>query len=79
MIILLEMEQPPTFKIYPYLMFDYDLMEGDLFFLQNFLVQAKGMGFGGSKDGQRTIIFSPRVCDNVDLEVGSLIRIHPPW
>jgi len=54
-------------------------MEGDLFFLQNFLVQAEGMGFAGSKDGRRTIIFSPRVCDNVDLEVGSLIRIHPPW
>ncbi|MCI01621.1 hypothetical protein A2U01_0022648 [Trifolium medium] len=37
------------------------------------------MGFGGSKGGQRTIIFNPRVCDNVDLEVGSLIRIYPPW
>ncbi|XP_045824331.1 uncharacterized protein LOC123916817 isoform X2 [Trifolium pratense] len=46
---------------------------------QNFLLQAKEMGFDGSKGGQRTIIFNPRVCDNVDLEVGSLIRIHPPW
>ncbi|PNY16071.1 hypothetical protein L195_g012781, partial [Trifolium pratense] len=60
-----------------------DLVEGDLLFLHlyfpNFLLQAKEMGFYGSKGGQRTIIFNPRVCDNVDLEVGSLIRIHPPW
>jgi hypothetical protein len=55
------------------------MMEGNLLFLQNSLLQAEGMGFDGSKGGQRTIIFSPRVCDNVDLEVGSLIRIHPPW
>lgn len=48
-------------------------------YTENFLVQAEGMGFGGSKDGQITIIFCPRVCNNVDLEVGSLIRIHPPW
>ncbi|KAL5076139.1 hypothetical protein RYX36_015123 [Vicia faba] len=46
---------------------------------ENFPLQAEGTGLGGSKGGQRTIIFSPRVCDNVDLEVGSLIRIHPPW
>ncbi|KAM1169571.1 hypothetical protein TB2_030875 [Malus domestica] len=26
-----------------------------------------------------TIIFNPRVCDDVDLEVGKCIRIHPPW
>ncbi|KAL1558431.1 hypothetical protein AAHA92_08899 [Salvia divinorum] len=26
-----------------------------------------------------TIIFNPRMSDNVDLEVSSLIRIHPPW
>ncbi|KAH1214803.1 hypothetical protein GmHk_13G036083 [Glycine max] len=50
-------------------------------FLQNFLLQdnSKGMRFGGSECSQSTIIFSPRVCNNVDLEVGSLIRIHPPW
>lgn len=54
-------------------------MKGDLLFLQNFPLQAEGTGFNSSKGGQRTIIFSPRVCDNVDLEVGSLIRIHPPW
>ncbi|KAK2389001.1 hypothetical protein QL285_062632 [Trifolium repens] len=48
-------------------------------YTENSLLQAEGMGFDGSKGGQRTIIFSPRVCDNVDLEVGSLIRIHPPW
>ncbi|CAK8567006.1 unnamed protein product [Lathyrus sativus] len=46
---------------------------------ENFPLQAKGTGFDGSKDGQRTIIFSPRVCGNVDLEVGSLIRINQPW
>ncbi|XP_058781692.1 uncharacterized protein LOC131655913 isoform X2 [Vicia villosa] len=46
---------------------------------EKFPLQAEGTGFGGSKGGQRTIIFSPRVCDSVDLEVGSLIRIHPPW
>ncbi|CAL5437180.1 unnamed protein product [Camellia sinensis] len=26
-----------------------------------------------------TIIFSSRVCDDVELEVGNLIRIHSPW
>lgn len=34
------------------------------------------MGNGGR---ERTIIFNPRVCCDVDLEVGSSIRIHPPW
>ncbi|KAJ8749555.1 hypothetical protein K2173_026204 [Erythroxylum novogranatense] len=28
---------------------------------------------------KRTIIFSPKVCSNVDLEVGKLICIYPPW
>ncbi|KAF7818225.1 uncharacterized protein G2W53_023680 [Senna tora] len=37
---------------------------------------SKGMMCGGQ---ERTIIFSPKVCDNVDLEVGNIIRIHPPW
>ncbi|XP_038709056.1 uncharacterized protein LOC120003958 isoform X1 [Tripterygium wilfordii] len=27
----------------------------------------------------KTVVFHPRVCSNVDLEVGNLIRIHPPW
>ncbi|KAB5569423.1 hypothetical protein DKX38_003216 [Salix brachista] len=27
----------------------------------------------------RTVIFSPRVCSNVDLDLGNLICIHPPW
>ncbi|KAG6485843.1 hypothetical protein ZIOFF_054408 [Zingiber officinale] len=27
----------------------------------------------------RTIIFSSKFCSNVELEVGSYIRIHPPW
>ncbi|XP_035551365.1 uncharacterized protein LOC109002257 isoform X3 [Juglans regia] len=31
---------------------------------------------GGRKT---TIIFHPRVSGDVDLEVGNLIRIHPPW
>ncbi|KAG4975588.1 hypothetical protein AAZX31_13G007200 [Glycine max] len=50
-------------------------------YTENFLLQdnSKGMRFGGSESSQSTIIFSPRVCNNVDLEVGSLIRIHPPW
>lgn len=26
-----------------------------------------------------TIIFSSRICDDVELDVGILIRIHPPW
>ncbi|KAL8530873.1 hypothetical protein ACS0TY_007777 [Phlomoides rotata] len=26
-----------------------------------------------------TIIFNPRMCGDVDLEVGNLIRVHPPW
>lgn len=26
-----------------------------------------------------TVIFNPRVCGDVDLEVGKCIRIHPPW
>ncbi|PON96611.1 kinetochore protein [Trema orientale] len=28
---------------------------------------------------KRTIIFNPRVCNDVDLEVGNCICIHPPW
>ncbi|TKY47872.1 hypothetical protein E2542_SST29933 [Spatholobus suberectus] len=50
-------------------------------YTKNFLLQdnSKGMGFGGSESSQSTIIFSPRVCNDVDLEVGNLIRIHPPW
>ncbi|XP_057721329.1 uncharacterized protein LOC130935552 isoform X2 [Arachis stenosperma] len=35
--------------------------------------------FPSTNNRESTIIFSPRVCDNVDLEVGNLIRIHPPW
>ncbi|RDX84842.1 hypothetical protein CR513_34040, partial [Mucuna pruriens] len=47
---------------------------------ENFPLQdnSKGMGFGGSGSSQSTIIFSPRVCNNVVLEVGNSIRIHPP-
>ncbi|XP_044493007.1 uncharacterized protein LOC123216602 isoform X2 [Mangifera indica] len=33
-----------------------------------------------ANDGrERTIIFNPRVCRDVDLEAGKSIRIHPPW
>ncbi|XP_014523697.1 uncharacterized protein LOC106779986 isoform X2 [Vigna radiata var. radiata] len=48
---------------------------------ENFLLQDnyEGMEFGGSKSSHSTIIFSPRVCNNVDLVVGNVIRIHPPW
>lgn len=28
---------------------------------------------------RRTIIFSPKICDNVDLLVGNIIHIFPPW
>ncbi|XP_062088395.1 uncharacterized protein LOC133794959 isoform X2 [Humulus lupulus] len=28
---------------------------------------------------ERTVIFNPRVCNDVDLEVGNCIRIYPPW
>ncbi|KAI4319414.1 hypothetical protein MLD38_033013 [Melastoma candidum] len=28
---------------------------------------------------ERTVIFSLRVCNSVDLEIGNLIRIYPPW
>lgn len=31
------------------------------------------------KEQKRTVIFKPKVCGDVDLEVGSLIRIHAPW
>ncbi|XP_056170278.1 uncharacterized protein LOC115673682 [Syzygium oleosum] len=27
----------------------------------------------------RTVIFNPRICNNVDLEIGNLIRIYSPW
>lgn len=28
---------------------------------------------------KRTIIFSPKICDNVDLVAGNTIHIYPPW
>uniref|UniRef100_A0A0D9YX95 Uncharacterized protein n=1 Tax=Oryza glumipatula TaxID=40148 RepID=A0A0D9YX95_9ORYZ len=28
---------------------------------------------------KRTIIFSPKICDNVDLVAGNIIHIFPPW
>uniref|UniRef100_A0ACD5ZI34 Uncharacterized protein n=1 Tax=Avena sativa TaxID=4498 RepID=A0ACD5ZI34_AVESA len=28
---------------------------------------------------KRTIIFSPKICDNVDLLEGNVIHIYPPW
>lgn len=29
--------------------------------------------------GEKTVIFSSRTCSNVDLEVGKVICIYPPW
>ncbi|GJY75756.1 hypothetical protein Tco_0480872 [Tanacetum coccineum] len=31
------------------------------------------------KRKQMTIIFSSRICSDVELDVGTLVRIHPPW
>ncbi|XP_043722618.1 uncharacterized protein LOC122669823 [Telopea speciosissima] len=28
---------------------------------------------------KKTVIFSPTICGNVEVEVGNPIRIHPPW
>ncbi|XP_058087957.1 uncharacterized protein LOC131234956 isoform X3 [Magnolia sinica] len=33
----------------------------------------------GGSSTNRIIVFSPKICDNVELEVGNSIRIHPPW
>ncbi|KAK7327782.1 hypothetical protein VNO77_21873 [Canavalia gladiata] len=57
------------------------MIEANNLLLQHFLLKDnnEGMGFGGSESGRKTVIFSPRVCNNVHLEVGNLIRIHPPW
>ncbi|XP_012574726.1 uncharacterized protein [Cicer arietinum] len=43
------------------------------------LIQDEELCFDGNNGGQRTIIFSPRVCNKVVLEVGSLVRIYAPW
>ncbi|XP_027344501.1 uncharacterized protein LOC113857017 [Abrus precatorius] len=40
---------------------------------------SEGMGIGDSESGKKTIIFSSRVCNTANLEVGNLIRVHPPW
>ncbi|CAL0302438.1 unnamed protein product [Lupinus luteus] len=49
--------------------------------IENFLLpdSSEVTGIDGREGRQVTVIFNPRVCYNVDLEVGSLIRIHPPW
>ncbi|KAE9593829.1 hypothetical protein Lalb_Chr18g0047211 [Lupinus albus] len=49
--------------------------------IENFplLDSSKGTAVDGREGRQVTIIFNPRVCDNVDLEVGNMIRILPPW
>ncbi|KAK8957707.1 hypothetical protein KSP39_PZI001320 [Platanthera zijinensis] len=36
-------------------------------------------GFEDGKTMKRTIIFSPLFCSHVDLEVGNIVCIHPPW
>lgn len=28
---------------------------------------------------KRTVIFNSKLCNNVELEVGNFVRIHPPW
>lgn len=28
---------------------------------------------------KRTVIFSSKICGNVDIEVGKFIRVYPPW
>lgn len=31
-------------------------------------------------EGQKgTVIFNQRICGDIDLEIGKLICIHPPW
>ncbi|KAG0449395.1 hypothetical protein HPP92_027348 [Vanilla planifolia] len=38
--------------------------------------------FKSSNSGEtmkRTIIFCPRICSNTELEIGSLVCVHPPW
>lgn len=36
----------------------------------------KGKGIAGRK---LTIIFNSRICKDVELETGNVIRIHQPW
>lgn len=33
----------------------------------------------GKENWKGKIVFTPRICGNVELEVGNLIRIYPPW
>lgn len=33
----------------------------------------------GGENWKGKIVFNPRICGNVELEVGKLIRIYPPW
>ncbi|XXG83978.1 hypothetical protein AAC387_Pa10g1606 [Persea americana] len=33
----------------------------------------------GGENWNGKIVFNPRICGNVELEVGNLIRIYPPW
>lgn len=28
---------------------------------------------------EKTVIFRSKICDDVDLEVGKMIRLYPPW
>ncbi|KAF8086668.1 hypothetical protein N665_0615s0016 [Sinapis alba] len=32
-----------------------------------------------AKDTETTVIFNPKVCVNVDIEIGSFVRVHAPW
>ncbi|KAJ4770370.1 kinetochore protein [Rhynchospora pubera] len=33
----------------------------------------------GEAKKERTVIFNPKICENVDLVVENIIRIYPPW
>ncbi|CAL9213502.1 unnamed protein product [Arabidopsis halleri] len=33
----------------------------------------------GAKETETTIIFSPKVCADVDIEIGNFIRVYAPW
>lgn len=33
----------------------------------------------GVKDTETRVIFNPKVCVDVDIEIGSFVRIYEPW
>ncbi|XP_018721059.2 uncharacterized protein LOC104426736 isoform X2 [Eucalyptus grandis] len=51
---------------------------------QEFLKKLQGTPFPHCSQAdltgrKRTVIFNPRICNDVDLEIGNLIRIYSPW